>query len=321
MTDSNGSPKLTVLMAVHNGSPFLRTAIDSVLQQTYSDFRFLIIDDASTDDSVEIVQSYEDARIQMVGLEQNVGQTAALNIGLGLITSPWVARMDADDYSAPTRFEKQMQVLDADGSISCVGTHIWIFHDDPQVVEGEFVTPVEHVDIKRALLRGSPMVHGSIIVSREALVGVGGFDERYREAADFALYDRLLSKYRAANIPEKLVGVRQHGDQGSRSILAYDEVINICSERLATDDYLREERAIIRATLSRAYIYRSQFGGREHGFLEQMRDLGRAIRLSPNTFIWNFCLVFVFNRFSSTPRQAKFRSFLARSAPKFLTGR
>jgi len=229
--------------------------------------------------------------------------------------------MDADDYSAPTRFQKQMQVLESDGSISCVGTHIWIFHDDPQVVEEEFVTPLEHADIKRALLRGSPMVHGSIIVSREAMMDVGGFDERYREAVDFELYDRLLLKYRAANITEKLVGVCQHGDQGSRSIVAYDEVINICSGRLASDDYPPEDRRIIRSTLSRAYIYRSRFGGREHSFLEQMKDLGRATRLSPNTFLWNFCLGFVFNRFSSTLRQAKFRSFLARSAPKFLTGR
>jgi glycosyltransferase involved in cell wall biosynthesis len=305
-------------MAVHNGSPFLRTAIESILQQTYSNFLFLIIDDASTDDSVEIVRSYDDARIQSVCLEKNVGQTAALNIGLGHITTPWIARMDADDYSASTRFEKQMQALEADSSLSCLGTHIWIFHDDPRVIEGEFLTPLEHTDIKRALLRGSPIVHGSMIVRRDAIVEVGGYDDRYREAADMELYDRLLAKHIASNIPEKLVGVRHHGNQGSRSILALDEVISIFSGRLATDHYSRKEAAIIRATISRAYVYRSRSG---LNFREQLGDLGRAVRFSPNTFLWNLCLVFVFNRFSSNPRRAKFRSILARSAPKFLTGR
>ena len=73
---------LTVLMAVYNGSAYLRTAMDSILQQTYSDFQFLIVDDASTDDTREIIRSYEDSRIQLICLEQNVGQTASLNIGL-----------------------------------------------------------------------------------------------------------------------------------------------------------------------------------------------------------------------------------------------
>ena len=101
--------QLTVLMTVYNGSPFLRTAIDSILNQTYADFCFLIVDDASTDDSREIVRSYKDPRIQLVCLEHNVGQTAALNIGLRQATTPWIARMDADDYSGPTRFEEQME--------------------------------------------------------------------------------------------------------------------------------------------------------------------------------------------------------------------
>jgi len=316
MPDSAEEPQLTVIMAVHNGAQFLRTAMDSVLQQTYTDFRFLIVDDASTDDTSEIVGSYQDDRVILECLERNVGQTAALNIGLKLATTPWIARLDADDYSAPNRFEEQMRALEADLSVSCIGTHVWMFHDDPEVVDSVFEPPENHEEITQGLLRGSSMVHGSIVADRVALLDIGGFDERYRFVADLEMYDRLVVKYKTANIPELLVGIRQHAGQTSGKKLAYDEVIDICLGRFKTDRYTRSDASMIRATLSRAYLHRSQF----RGFSDRIKDLGKAIRISPNTFIWNFCLVYFYGRFSK-PRQMALRRALAKSVPRFLTGR
>jgi glycosyltransferase involved in cell wall biosynthesis len=159
---------LTVLMTVYNGSPYLRTAIDSILEQTYCDFQFLIVDDASTDDTREIIRSYEDSRIQLLCLEQNVGQTVALNIGLRQASTQWIARMDADDYSAPSRFEEQMRALDEDSSLACVGSFGWIFRDDPQAVERIVTTPTDSHDIKQASLAELALIHGCIIVSTTA---------------------------------------------------------------------------------------------------------------------------------------------------------
>ena len=320
MPSTNRAPQLTVVMAVYNGSAFLRTAIDSVLQQTYSDFLLLIVDDASTDDTREIVGSYGDDRIILKTLKENVGQTAALNIGIREATTPWIARLDADDYSAPNRFEEQMRALEADSSIRCVGTHVWMFRDDPEFVDAIFETPESHQEIKQGLLRGSSMVHGSIVADRAALLEIGGFDERYKYVADLEMYDRLLAKYKAANIPMQLVGIRQHSGQTSGTKLAYDEAIAICSRRLETDGYTKVEASTIRATLSRAYLYRSRCGWDEHRFSNRVKDLARAVRISPNTFVWNFCLAYIFSRFSS-PHQSALRRVLARSAPKFLTGR
>src|SRR5688572_19340877 len=127
--------KLTVLMAVRNGEPFLTAAIESILRQTYEEFRFLIVDDASTDRTREVIRSYDDKRIELLCLQQNVGQTAALSIGVQRVSTPWIARMDADDYSAATRFEKQMNLLTADPSLGCVGTFAWVFRNDPAVAE------------------------------------------------------------------------------------------------------------------------------------------------------------------------------------------
>jgi len=320
MTNSNGCPQLTVVMAVHNGSSYVRTAIDSILQQTYSDFFFLVVDDASTDDTREILGSYDDDRIILKYLDKNVGQTAALNIGIKMATTPWIARLDADDYSAPNRFEEQLRLLDADPSIKCVGTHVWMFHENPEIVDSVFEPPESHEEIKEGLLRGSSMVHGSIMADRAALLDIGCFDERYRLVADLEMYDRLLNKYKTANIPMQLVGIRQHPGQTSGTKLAYDEAIDICSRRLETDGYTSLEASVIRATLSRAYIYRSQFGQKNNGLSNRVKDLGRAARISPNTFIWNLCTVYFFRRFSNSI-QSVFRRLLANSVPKFLTGR
>ena len=287
------SDTLEVLMTVYNGGPYLRTAIESILQQTYRDFHFLIVDDASTDDSREMVASYHDDRIELLALKENVGQTAALNIGLHHASQTWIARMDADDYSAPTRFEEQMLALDADDSIVILGTHAWTFREDPNVVDGEFITPLGYVEIKRQLLRGSPLIHSSMIAKRSALLEVGAYDDRYPHSADIDLYDRLMDKHKAANLPLKLYGIRRHGEQGTRTKDAQNETIAIFSRRLLSDRYSNEERTVINASLARFHVVLShQFGG-EGNLVSMFRYLWRALRYSPKTLAWYFPLIYV----------------------------
>jgi len=127
----NSDPQVTILMTVYNESRWVRTSVDSMLAQTYHDFHFLIVDDASTDDTREIIRSYDDPRIELVSLEKNVGQTAALNVGLKLVKTPWIARMDADDFSPPKRLETEMRTLEADPGLDCVGTWAWTFLEQP----------------------------------------------------------------------------------------------------------------------------------------------------------------------------------------------
>lgn len=313
-----GECRLTVLMAVRNGSLYLRTAMDSILQQTYRDFRFLIVDDASIDDTRQVVRSYKDQRVQLICLDRNVGQTAALNIGLRQASTPWIARMDADDYSASTRLEEQMGALDADSSLGCVGTFAWTFVDDPSVVEKLIQTPVNHESIKRALLRGSPIIHGSMVVKREALLEVGGYNDRYRYSADVELYYRLLAKYRAANIPRELLGVRRHDAQGSRSRVAFDENIEIFANRLSADNYSSGEAAIVRASLAHLHLVRARFWGREGRYLELAKDAWRSLRISPERFLWHCLLVFVVGRLAERDR-ARLKRFLVRFAPGLRT--
>ena len=99
-------------MPVYNGATYLNEAIDSILNQTFNNFEFIIIDDASTDDYVKIIKSYDDPRIKLIVNKKNIGQSATLNKGLELARGKYIARMDQDDISMPERLKKQMGFMD-----------------------------------------------------------------------------------------------------------------------------------------------------------------------------------------------------------------
>ena len=276
-------PSLTVLMTVYNGGRYLRTAMESILAQTYRDFQFLIVDDASTDDSRDIIRSYEDPRIELVALERNVGQTAALNIGLQRARAPWLARMDADDYAAPARLEEQMRWLAQHPSVDCVGTFAWIFREDPRIVEGVVEKPVADAAIKRELWRAVPMIHGTLIVRRSLLLAVGSYDERYRYSADLELYHRLLPRCRAANLPQRLFGLRRRPGQGSYSRGTVEENLEIFSGMLATRCRTRRERSMVRGSLAFTYCLRAGLERQDGRWGRMLGDWSRAFRWSPFT--------------------------------------
>ncbi len=282
-----GNPQVTVLMAVYNGSLFLRDAIESILSQTVRDFCFLIVDDASTDSSREIVRSYQDPRIELLALERNVGQTAALNQGLAHARTAWIARMDADDVSAPQRLEKQMKAIGENPTVRCVGTGIWEFRDNPMVWEIVKSRPEAHEEIWKAALHGSGMVHGTIVVSREALLDAGGYDERYRYASDREMFIRLLARYRAMNLQEPLLGVRRHPNQDSFSKIAADEYIQIYERWLTQGQFSTTEREILYRNLAYSHLFRARCFRNRNELGNWCRDEIQAIRISPKAWARN----------------------------------
>lgn len=274
-------PAVTVLMAVHNGGAYLRTAIDSVLAQTYRAFRLLIVDDASRDDTRHIIRAYDDPRIEGVWLTRNVGQTAALNLGLRRATTPWIARMDADDYSAPERLKTQMALADRDAALGCIGTFAWVFRQDPHAVDGVIEKPLDDAGIRRNFWRVIPLIHGSVIMRRSLAFSAGGYDERYRYSADWDLYHRLLARCRAANVPKRLLGIRRHPDQKSFLKASADETLDIFSRALASNGCAPRERAALRDSLAYTYITRARGDLADGRLRDMLRDVGWALRWSP----------------------------------------
>src|SRR2546423_6687976 len=115
-------PRVSVLMPVYDVAKYLREAIDSILGQTFTDFEFIIIDDASTDRSAEIINSYNDPRIRFIQNEKNVGLIATLNRGLDLAYGEYLARMDQDDVSLPERLAKQVAFMETASDVAASGT-------------------------------------------------------------------------------------------------------------------------------------------------------------------------------------------------------
>ena len=205
-------------MAVRNGWPYIEASVESILNQTYENFDFLIVDDASTDNTCEIIKSYGDPRIKLIHLSKNVGQTAALNVGIDQISTTWIARMDADDYSDPTRLEKQIKASEINPLVCCIGTNCWVFKDDPNIIENIIKNPENDIDIKKSMLRNPSIVHGSILIKLKDLLAAGGYNEKFRVSADIDLYERLLTPSRLVmNIQEPLLGFRIHARQETKT--------------------------------------------------------------------------------------------------------
>lgn len=210
-------PLVTVLMSVYNGAEFLAPALDSVLAQTDPRWRMLIVDDASGDTSREIVSSYDDSRIELVALERNGGQTAALNLGLQRITTPWVARLDQDDVCRPQRLERQLAYVEEHPQTAAVGSLV-DFIDPAGDRAGSYrpgSTPREVVE--ELFVRGCPIVHSAVLYRRDAALAVGGYATGYDYAQDLAMWISLSGHGEIANVPEVLTCVRVHPGQTSRA--------------------------------------------------------------------------------------------------------
>jgi glycosyltransferase involved in cell wall biosynthesis len=201
-------------MCVHNGEEFLREAVQSILDQTYTDFEFIIINDASSDQTTSILLSYNDPRIKIVDNETNIGLTRSLNKGLRLATGEFVARMDADDISYPGRFAKQVEFLDRNRDITLCGT--WVEFNGIKSAEPGY--PVGTEEIKVASLSFNPFAHPTVMWRRRVFEELDlRYDESFRTSQDYELWSRVVYSVRTANIPMPLLNYRLHTNQVSRS--------------------------------------------------------------------------------------------------------
>ncbi len=210
-------PFVTVLMTVYNGLPYLPGAIESVLVQTFSDFEFLIVDDASTDNSVACIRSYADPRIRLVRNETNLGQTRSLNRGLQLALGRHVARLDQDDVCLPQRLEKQVVFLQHRPEVAVVGT-LMLGMDESGNKRRRFGRYIDDYPTFLALLLvgDCPLAHPSVMFRREVVMKLGGYDDSFSPAEDYHLWSKLaMQRHGACVIGEPLLLYRVHKKQQS----------------------------------------------------------------------------------------------------------
>jgi glycosyltransferase involved in cell wall biosynthesis len=205
-------PKVSVVMAVYNNRRYVPEAVESILNQTFKDFEFIIIDDGSTDGSGEWLEhrAKTDVRIRLVR-QENRGLTKSLNIGCSLVRGDFIARMDADDVSYPNRFSIQIEVLKSCSDVVALGSQIR-YIDAGGVPLFIRRLPLEHEEIEQCHLAkwGGFINHSSVMMRRNALEAVGGYDEKFPKAQDYDLWFRLGRVGRLANLPEVLLDYRHH---------------------------------------------------------------------------------------------------------------
>lgn len=198
-------------MPVYNSELYIKDAIDSVLNQTFSDFEFIIIDDASTDKSVEIIQSYSDSRIQLIVKPKNSGYTNSLNYGFTIAKGEYIARMDSDDFSLPARFEKQVEFLEANPDVVACGTNYQILGTNQIVMKPQF-----HEEIKIALLTESCIGHPTVMLRNSTIQKHEiSYQKELEPAEDYALWVRMLDYGKLHNLQEVLFLYRNHEGQVS----------------------------------------------------------------------------------------------------------
>ena len=201
-------PRLAVLMTVFNGEKYLRECVQSILDQTYSEFKFLILDDGSTDRSREIIRSFQDPRLELVEIPENMGQIPALNKGLSMIDSPLIARMDADDISFPQRFARQVKYMDEHPEIGVAGTSVYMSDGKKTLTKKYPLTPDY---IKARLLFGCCLAHPSVIMRKRLLDRFQlRYDEQLGHSEDWDLWQRASLCFPLANIPEYHLKYRIH---------------------------------------------------------------------------------------------------------------
>lgn len=208
-------PRITVLMPAYNAAEEIGAALQSLLDQSFADFEVVVVDDASADATAAVVEAFADPRIRLERNERNLGLPASLNRLLPRVSSPLIARMDADDLCDPQRFALQAAFLERHPEVGVLGSRAWSLRADGSVGGfADFSHPLVHEEIAVASLFGAPLVHPSVMINRAA---VADADLHYRPdyvpAADYELWVRLLPRVRFAALPQRLLGYRRHGGQ------------------------------------------------------------------------------------------------------------
>ena len=239
----DGTPKISVIMSVYNGQRFLNKTINSILNQTFSDFEFIIINDGSTDNTLQILKKYKEKhkKIKILNNNKNLGLTKSLNKGLKIAKGEYIARMDDSDISLPKRFQTQFDFLEKHKDIFLVGVFEYNI-DEKEKIRSFFKSSITPLEIKKTIFQKCPFHHNTIMFRN---TGEYKYREKMIYGEDYDLYTRMHTDgKKLANIPQNLGKYRMLPDSISfkcrnKQLLFSKKVIEFLNQRVKTgkDDY------------------------------------------------------------------------------------
>ncbi len=201
-------PKISVVLPVFNGAKFIKSAVQSILDQTFVEFELIIIDDGSNDKTLKIIRSFTDKRIRIISRE-NRGLVSTLNEAIEKAVTPIIARHDADDISDPDRFSKQLKLINS-GNI-LVGSSIKTMDHQGKIINTHYVLTGNNT-LKQELFTRSPFAHGSVMFSKQAFLDAGRYIETEWPAEDYGLWLRMAEFGSFQNVHEPLYHYRENLD-------------------------------------------------------------------------------------------------------------
>ncbi|MGK0390344.1 MAG: glycosyltransferase involved in cell wall biosynthesis [Maribacter sp.] len=243
------NPLVSVIMPVYNGERYLSEAIESILNQTYENIEFIILDDGSTDASPRILSDFElhDKRIQVHSFKENRGIIDVLNEGITLAKGEYLARMDADDISLPTRLEKQVAFLEYNPDYLLVGCKIELLFGQrqPSGIYPQLYSSSDELRISSLFY--CPFSHPTVMMKTN-IAKAFGYNSGYHKVEDYELWTRLLQYYFCANLEERLLYYRMHASQETqvRKDILLSNLNRLHQEQFDRYDiqYTREDLAI-----------------------------------------------------------------------------
>jgi hypothetical protein len=209
------SPAISVVMSVFNGEAFLTESIDSILQQTFTDFEFVIIDDGSNDSTLEILSDFakRDSRVRVFP-QKNKGRAESLNRGIDLVRSPLIARMDADDISLSNRLKEQFEFMNRHPEVGLLGSGVEFVAPGGKRL-GTSLPPLDDAELRIRMRYGNQFYHPTVIMRKEIVVAAGKYRKVLCDADDFDLFLRMAERTKLASLPQPVLLYRVHGSQAS----------------------------------------------------------------------------------------------------------
>lgn len=228
-------PYISVILPTYNQVQYLSLAIDSILEQTASDFELIIIDDCSTDDTAKVLSMYKtlDKRVQIIRNRNNIGIARSLNLGLEVARAEFIARMDSDDISLPKRFEYQIDYLEKHQNVGILGTQVnFIDLDGNNIPPYPWELPSEHNEIAWRLLYSTPICHPTVMMRKSVLLRnkTHTYNGNYKNE-DMHLWVQMVFETTLMNLDKKLLHYRLGKEKNALlDVLLPSQIIKVSGE-------------------------------------------------------------------------------------------
>ena len=288
VAQSKPKPRVSVLMTIYNAEPYLKEAIDSILNQKFSDWELIAVDNDSTDQSTEILSTYDDPRVRIFALPKNIGRTPALRYAFEQARGEYIAVLDADDVALPERLMRQVEFLDDHADVVLVGAWTQII-DEMGRIMSTLEPSINSDELHDCLGWATPVVHSSVMYRSVSASEVGGYPGEFSYAQDRALYQALSKVGRLAVIDDFLCKWRTSSTSFTRSsqnrlLIAYEQLV-LCRFAAQHLPLSARSRRLNHLVTARAEVCYGLAKLRNRSFLSGLQNIFKGLVRCPE-LVW-----------------------------------